>query len=245
MGATGWKASLLHKGRNITLRHWRMTRLAGKTGFQDDSPQPWSADGRTLVLITWDGEDPVCLYDLDSGIVTRLPTGTTFPQSVLWSPAQDRLLVVFDRRALVYDASGRLVSAAEWSTALSERVHAYWNRGDQFFVVTRESRQSKTNLIVYASETGKSIESHTLDPIDYLPYDHAAFRDVSRDGFTLSTRPGTWTVGRLLDTWADSQFMTEQRLLLLSTYRPTGSPRVVDGQLTCPAAIQWLEVEIE
>jgi hypothetical protein len=48
MGATGWKASLLPKGRNITLRHWRMTRLAGKTGFQDDSPQPWSADGRTV-----------------------------------------------------------------------------------------------------------------------------------------------------------------------------------------------------
>lgn len=94
MGADGWKAELWRGARNVPSIHRDAWQLADGIGFRAcDAMRPWSADDRTLALLTWRMESPVWLYDVEGRRLERAPVQGALPHSAQWAPRLDRLLL--------------------------------------------------------------------------------------------------------------------------------------------------------
>lgn len=233
MGAPGWEASLLHRGRTARAHSWPV---------REPDFSPWSPDGERYVILRYD-EPTLQVHRIRSDEVST-PRLEGFPHTAQWAPNGDRLLVSLGDRALVLAGGTRRRAEACWRVVGYDPPAVFWlPPGDCFFVVGRESRRKKTQIRFYLAD-GTLIEALDLDPRDLAPYDEATFAHVPRGRYSLDVGRGPLAVGYLLDIWKDVRYDEEEGLLLLSVYRPTRRATSAWDALPCPVSKRWVAVPV-
>jgi hypothetical protein len=245
MGATGWKASILRAGRDVSRQHKTALKRAGTKGFRaPEDLQPWSFDNRLLAFITWESPNPVHVYGVETGEDIEIQTETAFPYSVQFAHDVDRLLISFPGWGKLYDQRGALRSIVPWRVADGEVPFVFWAAGGQFLWLGRESRSSPTLVRVYSGLDGARLGSQPLDPQEILPYDHDAYKRISRTGCPLRIGPRTYSAGELLDRWNDVRFDHSSKRLLMSVFRPVSPPYQHGHQLICDVEERWIAARV-
>ena len=243
MGADGWKAELWCGARNVSRSHSVALELANSTGFRAcDDLRPWAPDDRTLALMTWTVTKPIVLYDVERRQLHEPPTRHALPNSAQWAPNLDRLLLPFSSGGELYDATGKHQGRAEWTADDEYTQYTDWTRWGMFFLIARESRDSKTRLVFYDGVVGERVEAMDLDPVDLVPYDHERYATLPRRALTLVLSSGVRADGVLLDSWNAARFDPLTDTLRLATYRPVSAPQ--HDRLTCEVEARWVSVTL-
>lgn len=250
MGADGWQVKLFYRGRDVTRKHLDFFRVAEGKGFRyDPNFRPWSFDGRSLSVLTWD-KAPVHLYEVaakkDTYLGYQPPLGYVY--SAQWAPDMDRLLVTTSSKGVLVDQAGQQHALVQWEIAESETPHTDWlNAGKCFFLVARETGDSSKIRIRFFSGVGGALkETHDLDPKDLVPYNWEDYVELSRDRFSLiSADAGFRSVGSLLDTWSGVKFDQASNTLFLGVYRPVSPPYREGEAWVCKIKDVWVAVEVD
>ena len=243
MGADGWKAELWWGARNVSRSHKVALELANDTGFRAcDDLRPWAADDRTLALMTWTVRTPIALYDVERRHVSQPPARHALPYSAQWSPNLDRLLLPFSSGGELYDATGKPQGRSEWIADDEYTLYTDWTRWGMFFLIARQSPDSKTRLVFYDGVAGQRVEAMDLDPVDLVPYDHGAYSLLPRHALTLMLSSGVRAAGVLLDSWHAARFDPLTDTLRLATYRPVSAP--YHDRVTCEVEARWVAVTL-
>jgi hypothetical protein len=240
MGAEGWELALECPGAPAR----DLSGLARGKGFRlPPDLQPWAANSRLAVLLTW--EDPAALiYDVASGR-HRAVAAKGFPLSAQWAPHRLTCLLAFADRAVLVDRQARVHATAAWTVARGEPFFSFWlPRANAIGLVARRSRRGKPRLRLYSAETGEFAGRIALDPARLAPYDAERYRDVPRMRYSLVLDDGTRAAGHLLDTWHDARFDHAADVLYLATYRPSGPAAGSGRELVCPVREVCLAVQL-
>jgi hypothetical protein len=241
MGATGWKASLLCAGRNVSRRHKTVLGLAAKNGFQAPVEfQPWAFDSDVVALVTWETENPIYLYGVESRRALRVQSGNGFPSSVQFAPDIDRILISFASSCRVDDGRGVNHFHSYWSMVDADAPFLAWLPRARFLWVGREVTDDSIVIRVHSALDGSLLETQRLDPEDAAPYDRAPYERISRSNFTLRFSARTWSVGSLLDRWHQIRFDRATGQLLLSVLRPVSEPYEAWPGLVCDVEERWV-----
>ena len=246
MGADGWQAKLFHRSREVTAQH-DFFKIAGGKGFRWDRDfYPWSFDSKSLVLVTWD-KTPVHLYEIASKSDTQLDYEPGYVRSAQWAPDMDRLLINFTNDGVLVNQSGEQQALVQWGIREGEPPHTYWLKtGNSFFLLARQSANSKTTLTFHSGVDGTAKETHDLDPLDLVPYRSEDYIELPRDRLSLQwIDPPIQSAGSLLDTWNSVRFDRGSNTLFLAVTRPVSSPYREEGELLCKVEQRWVAVELD
>ncbi len=244
MGVWGWQVSLLLSASRTEVMRPALSQISRGKGV--DCPtqnRPWSADSRLLALVSW--ERGLTFFDML--LRTCRPKRGIFPIGCLqWSPKNSFLLVYQRHKFFVLDDDGRIVSKVSPGFVKNEVAHAGWlPRGDQFFIIGRETVRSRPRIFIIEASTGKSLEDHPLDPAALLPYDEGRYRKIPRAKHSLLfPSSSTMTVGACLDIWTEMVYRPEDAAILLSTCRPAGAPITWQGHSACRVEQKWISVRL-
>lgn len=245
MGATGWKAKILHAGRDVSRRHKAVLAKAGKKGFQSFTDyQPWAFGHPRLALATWDPSNPVHILDAETGDTVAIESGVGQPVSVQFAPGIERLLISFADRGALYDFRAGLHVTIPWQKPESEPARAFWTGAARLISIMRESADAGTMLRAYSGADGRVQEARRLDPRDLVPYDHDRYAGIASAGF-LRVGANTWSDGSMLDRWNDIRFERSSTRLLLSVFRPVSAPYAGPMRPGCDVTEAWVAVELE
>lgn len=243
MGADGWRAELWSGARNVSRSHRAVLELANDTGFRAcDDLRPWAADDRTLALMTWTVTKPIVLYDVERRHTHEPPARHELPHSAQWAPDLDRLLLPFSSGGELYDATGTHRGRADWLADDEYTLYTDWTQWGMFFLIARQSPDSRTRLVFYDGVRGQRVDAMDLDPVDLVPYDHERYSTLPRRALTLVLSSGVRAAGVLLDTWHAARFDPRTSTLRLATYRPVSVPD--RDRLTCEVEAQWVAVTL-
>jgi hypothetical protein len=167
--------------------------------------------------------------------------------SAQFAPDIDRLLLTFGTDGVLVDQAGEQHALVQWRVAEYEAPHTDWlNAGKCFFLVARETADSKTRISFYSGVDGVSIGAYDLDPRDLVPYHWEDYVELARDSFSLiSVDVGFRSVGSLLDTWSSVKFDKESNTLFLSVFRPVSAPYREGDELVCKIKDSWIAVELD
>ena len=249
MGASGWEVKLLQRGRDVTKAHRDFFRIAAGKGFRYEPQfQPWSFDSKSLAMVTWE-ETPVHIYEVeakrDKILSYTPPYGYVY--SAQFAPDIDRLLLTFETQGALVDQAGEQHALVQWEIAEYEAPRTEWlNAGKCFFLVARETADSKTTIRFYSGVDGVLKDAYDLDPRDLVPYQWEDYVELGRDSFSLiSADVGFRSVGSLLDTWSSVKFDKESNTLFLSVFRPVSAPYREGEELVCKVKDVWVAVEVD
>jgi hypothetical protein len=243
MGAEGWKLSLLLGGRDETSRHRYLRAIAsGKGYYMPHKYHPWCDSRPVLALNGWDSV--LHVYDVTEHRGTQ--RSIQFPMEIQWTPRGEKLAVTQAGRITVIDVN----NDASVDVLISHPPDQYpelfwWPDGKSFFVASRTSARSKTELAFFNAADGRLLGHTDFDPADLLPYDADAYRKIARDGYSLRVGRGTRSVGSLLDRWLRIEFEPETQLLRAIVYRPISACEESDGQYTCAVEERGVEVAVD
>ena len=240
MGAEGWQLSLT-SGWSVTWRHRHIRGLGPGKGFHLPSQyHPWCSALPIIALHAWD--DILHLYDADKQRCIERPIA--IPHAIQWAPAGEMLAVTFEGRITVLNARGDGFDVPVRHPRYELPDICWWPDGTRFFAVGRLSPDSKTRLSFFAANDGALLESVDFDPVDLMPYNHDAYREVPRDTFSLRFASGVRSVGTLLDTWSRLEFDPAAQLMRAVVCRPAGPYQEINGEWTCPAEERGVEILI-
>jgi hypothetical protein len=159
------------------------------------------------------------------------------------------LLVVGEGRATLLGQKAEICATAEWRQVENEWPITGWlPNGEHFFVVTRASKESPTEIRFYRARDARASEQFGLDPGKLVPWDAEPYTRLRRDFWSLELSDGTGAVGSLLDTWHDFRYDAVRGELSLGTYRPVSAPFSVETdwgkEWMCRAEEHWITVDL-
>lgn len=240
MGAWGWKIDLLDRGRSVLDMHPALSGLVTAKGLyvpDGQGYQPWAHDGERLVVLSWQG--PTVTYS----VTARTAQKWELPGSlddVIGSPTIDRYLVAThgpDRMGqvvLLCTTDGKMMSRTSIVSVYDHHLPCFWLPGSPIaFGIRRVGTPGRSVITFIDGVSGNLLEEYSLDSMDLVPYDYAAYADIPRDRHQLIESPGRRAAGELLDRWYRVEFRAEQRLLLLWVLRPVGDVIEFSGYPAC------------
>ena len=233
MGAYGWKLSLLKDGVDVSKEHPHFTELTHSSMPGVPCPnqlQPWSKDGSTITIPSWDG--CVHLYNvIERKKVASVKCGSAW--IILWSPHSNQFLASTLREHFLVSKDGNNLARLDLECPNLETPSFFWFAAKPWLgALSRQSPTSKPELRIFNETTSALLSTLELDSEKFVPYAAEQFRHLSRERFSLEVSKGRWAVGWLLDMWRFQSFDAVTNSLYLSIYRPTGiSKRGLGGEV--------------
>jgi hypothetical protein len=205
--------------------------------------QPWSCDGNSLLLDTWQAGTQVLRLEgpgLDKvPIRSTLHAGLCSPRLpvafLLWYAAVDNATFVSlpDVRA----RTPRFTLPAALSYA------AWLEDGRELLALTQDPTSPPALSVFEPGQTRPSATAPAEPAAVLGRYDEGLSR-LKRDQYCLLTGEGEALVGYLLDRWNKVHFAAGRRTLFASVYRPTGAPFRESGRWVCRVREVWAEMTV-
>lgn len=236
MGASTWgQVRLLDRGRDVTAKRFPAARSLSASIGAIDFFYPWDHSGTRFTLPLMGRENGGHFYarliQYDVANPDRAVQLTdTWCSGVVWSPNEDRILVIRHESAEIVDLDGHR-QPISFPSHVGDGVLGAWTPDGSHVVLSGPPQTGKPERLQFIDRTTGTLSIEVpCDPLHLLPFDEEGFNELASGRFLIYPEDhrnpyvrwdSRWAIEALMHHWGTALYEASTSSLLLGTFRPT------------------------